>query len=74
MRGIYAEVKDLMRIRGYAHYSNAWDAYEVIKKSYGKTGKQRLTIMQLCEYEGITIHDFMTSLHQNNNYILQHAG
>lgn len=65
MRGIYADVKDVQIIRGYAFYQTAWEHYQTIKESLGKKPKQKLTVKEFCEYEGITVQDFYKIINTN---------
>jgi hypothetical protein len=59
--GIFVTTKDVMRIRGLGE-AGAYMALRLIKDSLGKARKQRVTIDEYCQYEGITLEAFAAAV------------
>jgi hypothetical protein len=55
--GIFITVTDIAIIKG-CHYNTAWKELKTLHTILEKKEHQKVTILEYCQYEGITIDEF----------------
>jgi len=61
MKGIFIDIKDIMIIRGLTK-SGAQYLFKRIQFTLNKKPYQKISINEYCDYEGITIEQFLKAI------------